>query len=127
MKVIVATRRTQGQVPGDYCWTVDGELVRVLSPECLKPEACGCGRGFAGLASSRSTTAVVVDLDLELASVIEAVRDALDREGWLAALDEAEQVAEVVHHVSAIAEVAASYPTGTVVRRSGGKVFEVFA
>ena len=124
MKVIVATRQGQGQVPGDYCWTVEGELVRVLTQECGRPEQCGCHRGFPGLASSRATTTVMVaELALELAAVIEAVRDSLEREGWLEALDEAEQLAEVVHHVSAIAEVAAGFATGTVLRRVGTKVF----
>lgn len=25
MKVLVATARTQGQAPGDFCWVADGE------------------------------------------------------------------------------------------------------
>jgi hypothetical protein len=62
MRVIVATTKTQGQRPGDYFWAVEGELVLVPTLECCEPARCGCGRGFAGLASHRAcTTAEVVE------------------------------------------------------------------
>jgi hypothetical protein len=62
MLVLVATRETQGNDDGDYCWTVEGELVTPVTFECCVPESCGCGRGFPGLVSATATTtAMVVD------------------------------------------------------------------
>ena len=63
MRVLVATSEGQGTQPGDYCWTVEGEIV-LTGPllECADPHRCGCGRGFPGLGSARATTtATVVD------------------------------------------------------------------
>jgi hypothetical protein len=60
MKVLVATRATQGTRGNDYHWAIEGELVRV-GEVCRKDRndpdgGCGCGRGFAGLNSHRATT-----------------------------------------------------------------------
>ena len=54
MKVLVATKESQGELPGDYSWTVEGELVTAVVCECSSPKKCGCGRGFPGLASATS-------------------------------------------------------------------------
>jgi hypothetical protein len=75
MKVLVATRRTQGERPGDFSWTIDGELVHFPVVVCARDRratktgrrlgGCGCGRAFSGMNSHRSgTTAEVAELDL---------------------------------------------------------------
>lgn len=139
MLVLVATSELQGTAHGDYCWTVDGELVTPVAAACDAPESCGCGVGFPGLASSRATTtAQVVELahlsERELREVIEG---ALEREGWFDLLDTpcedpactdpacAELLrAELVdEHVESIAAVCASFPVGTIVGRRGATVF----
>lgn len=125
MKMLVATHEEQGCVPGDYCWTLDGELVTAVTLECCSPDSCGCGRGFPGLASDRATTtAMVVERpDMTRDQFVTAVRDALDRQGWLGLLhpdDEAEMVAE---HVETIEEICSQFDVGEVLRRSGIKVW----
>ena len=40
MRVLVATSHTQGERPDDYCWTIEGELVRLPLLECDCPD-CG--------------------------------------------------------------------------------------
>jgi len=120
MKVLIATRDTQGDVPGDYCWTVEGELVRILADECRSPDRCGCGRGFPGLASSRATTTVrVVERPMALEDLTRALRDTLGREGWLSGLDPTECAAAVAEHAAAILAATASFDVGTILRREG--------
>ncbi len=117
MKVLVATRRSQGLEPDDYSWTVEGELVTPVVSECSSP-TCGCDRGFAGLASHRATTtAEVIELDLDPAALREVVRCSLTDQGWLRFLGDAEAHELVTDHVETILEVAAALPVGTVVRR----------
>ena len=115
MKVLVATHELQDAEVGDYCWTVDGELVTALALECASPDTCGCGRGFGGLASCRATTtAMVVEHPaIDRVGLAAAIRDSLDRQGWLAHL-EPDEVAEVVEeHVEAIEKVGLLSPTNS--------------
>ncbi|MBY3553715.1 DUF7715 family protein [Modestobacter lapidis] len=78
MKLLTATRETQGERPGDFCRTVDGELV-LLGFVCATDEknpdgGCGCGRAFSGMSSLQpTTTAKVLDLDLTVDDVRLAV------------------------------------------------------
>jgi len=124
MKVLVATRQTQGSMAGDYCFTVEGELVTPLVVECASPDRCGCGRGFPGLASNRATTtAMVVELaHLDHEGLGTALRDSLQRGGWLIGLDDVEIAEEILDHIDAIEEACAGRPIGTVVRRRGDRV-----
>jgi hypothetical protein len=116
MQVLVATTDTQGRLDTDYCWTLDGELVRLPGIECANP-GCGCSRGWAGLASSRATTTCrVADLALDRHEVLAAFTDALDREGWLAGLDDRSWVGDWVDEHLAL---AAAYPVGTILGKQG--------
>jgi hypothetical protein len=126
MRVLVATTATQGEQTGDYCWTVEGELVTPVVVPCCSPGTCGCGRGFPGLASSRATTtAVVADRpDLVREEVVLAFRASLERGGWLFGLDD-EEIEEVVdEHLQSVALVCESFPVGSVVRRNGDRVYQ---
>ncbi len=82
MRVLVATDEGQGTRAGDFCWTVEGEIV-LAGPvlECCDPHGCGCGRGFPSLGSARSTTtAMVVErAGIEAADLRRAIRDSLER------------------------------------------------
>lgn len=129
MRVLVATDDTQGQDPGDYHWAVDGELVTVLVTECGRPDECGCGRGFPGLASARATTtAMVVELDhMDRAIMRTALRDGLQRQGWLEGLRDQEADALVDHHITAIELVCVQCSVGAVVRRDGTEVWTMRA
>ena len=126
MLVLVATKQGQGEVSGDYSWTVEGELVTPVVAECASGERCGCTRGFPGLASSRATTtAQVVDLEhLTERDVRDAITDSLERGGWFDLIP-AEEAHELVdEHIECIAEVCGAFPVGTVLGRSGSTVFD---
>lgn len=127
MKVLTATRDTQGHVEGDYSFTVDGELVTPLAVECSAGPSCGCDRGFPGLASSRATsTAKVVDLrHITTERLRQAVRDSLHRDGWSKCLSPWELEDMVEEHVQNIRKVCRSFPVGAVVRRRGLHIFAI--
>jgi hypothetical protein len=143
MRVLVATKDTQGHEPGDYAFTVEGELVVAEVSECDNPQRCGCGRGFPGLASSKATTtAMIVELDhLTEEDLRSAIGDYLDRSGWadlfrsaaqfdddfLDDIDEVGDVEDMIRavvdeHVEVIAEICDAFPVGTIVERSGTQV-----
>jgi hypothetical protein len=90
MLVLIATNELQGTAPGDYAWTVEGELVTPVATECAEGERCGCNRGFPGLASGMATTtAMVVERPgVTEADLRDAVRDWLERGGWIELLEQ---------------------------------------
>jgi hypothetical protein len=125
MKVLIATKRTQGAMPGDYSWALEGELVTPISMACSSPDSCGCGRGFPGLASARATTtALVVERpEVDDNRLRDALRDSLDRQGWLQHLD-ADQADDVVDdHVDSIERVCEHFEVGAVLGRYHSSVF----
>ncbi len=126
MKVLIATNCSQGAVPGDYSFACEGELVSPVVVECCSPDTCGCGRGFPGLASSRATTtAMVAELShLEQAQLREAVRESLDRDGWLRYLDYSECDDLVDDHIDAIETVCNGFSVGTVLGRDGTLIWD---
>jgi hypothetical protein len=124
MKVLVATHITQGDDSGDYCWTVDGELVTPLGLVCSN-EACGCDRGFSGLASCcATTTAMVVELaHIKESDLERAVTDSLERSGWLEGATPVKRRGMIEDTVGAIMDVANGYGVGTIVCRDGDLVY----
>jgi hypothetical protein len=114
MKILVATALTQGMLPTDYNYCVEGELVWVQDPcdRDLSDSAmpCGCGRGFAGAASRRATTtAQVVETAISREQLMLAFQTSLADGGW--PVEWAKDVAE--DNIFA----ASQFPVGTVVGR----------
>ena len=127
MKVLVATNQSQGVETGDFCFTLDGELVLSgPSLECDQPVRCGCGRGFPGLGSCRATTtAMVVDRpEIDRALLADVIRDSLDRQGWLGPFDPDEVDELVDDEIELIERITAAFPVGAVLRRDGTEVWE---
>lgn len=125
MRVLVATRRTNGTLPGDYDYCVEGEIVYLQEP-CARDRqdpdrgGCGCGRGFAGTNSHRATTtAEVIDSELDESDVREALRSSLEAGGWLdPTLIPADQASRMVGESMAyMSRIAEHFPVGSVVRR----------
>lgn len=118
MRVIVATERTQGDKPGDYCFTVEGELVRLPWMECDSP-GCGCNRGFAGLSSHRATTTarVVNQPELKKEAYLELLLDNAVASGFGPVDDELRRlVADEARQLMALAQ---ELPLGSVLERLG--------
>lgn len=122
MKVLISTRRAQGNEPGDYNFTVDGELVTVPEGHCDSP-SCGCDRGFGGLSSHKATTtAEVAELAVDLAGLRAALQDSLEDRGWLDVLDDDEIDELVDEELEPVLKICRHFPVGTVVRRKGDQV-----
>ena len=139
MLVLIATNELQGSDPGDYSFTVEGELVTPLASECASGERCGCNRGFPGLASGfATTTAMVIDRPgVTEDDLRDAVFDWLDRGGWIELFesaareradandgvtdpnDDVDDLIESVidEHVDCIHEICRTDPEGSVVTR----------
>lgn len=121
MLLLVATKDTQGLLPDDYCNTVDGELVSPLSIECCSPDACGCGRGFPGFASSRATTTAIVAnvAGFTTATLRDCIGDWLRRTGWSTDIPADLFDQTIDEQFDAIVRIAAVFEEGDVVRRKG--------
>lgn len=117
MKILTATTLRQGDRDNDYSWTVEGELVGIDEP-CARDRTdpdggCGCGRGFFGFSSHRSTTtAVVRDLPLTAGDVCDALVGYYESAGYGRFT-----VAEVADQVDDLLELAGYWPVGTVLER----------
>lgn len=67
MKVLVATKETQGKRKSDFCWCEEGELLvfaMVCDRDAMNPDpdgGCGCGRSLSGMISHRATTTFKVE------------------------------------------------------------------
>ena len=118
MRVLVATHRSQGHHPGDYCFTFEGELVTPLLPDCSAPGRCGCPRGFDGLESDRATTtAVIVDrVDLTQARVLALLDVARER---ACSMSDDARVPSAAEQLAEIERLTSGFPVGAIVRRDG--------
>ena len=124
MHVLVAA--AEQTVPGDYAWTVEGELVHLPVRQCDSP-ACGCGRGFSGFASLQATsTARVADLQITREEFWQAMRDSIAAAGWPVpgepGFDE-DNLATFDDWVDVHLELARDLPLGAIVERSGNDLW----
>lgn len=120
MKVLQAA---QGDQPGDFSWTVPGELL-YIGPVCAQDDAggdgCGCGRSFTGLATGKSTTvALVAETDVDLDGLTELLRTHLLDGGWSGVDQWAAELARDV------ADEAGAWALGTLLRRNLDEVAPV--
>lgn len=110
----MATTTTQGDRDDDFSHTVDGELVfdagqcdRVAQDDSWD---CECSLSFAGVASGElTTTAVVVDLPMDIKQFMRAFRDGLARTNIC------RECAAVYAHRARIC--ALQWPIGTIIER----------
>jgi hypothetical protein len=114
MRVLVATRQTQGERDDDFSETIEGELVFDAGPcdESFRRETwdCTCSIGFCGLASGEfTTTAVVADLKVAPREFERLFREGLGPEGICA--DCAKDMAQSARMF------ALRWPVGTVIER----------
>lgn len=138
VKVLVATTEAQGDRMGDYAYAVDGELVYVPLGGCQRSSGvdaspwcdptgegdCACWRGFAGMASTRSTTtAMVVErLDLTGQDLWTALSDSLERQGCIGSTWTAEEADLFRHLFQRMLATASHFPIGSIIERQGDRI-----
>jgi hypothetical protein len=122
MKVLVSTRLTQGQHPGDFCHANDGELLypgtvcdTSRSAPNFPDDPCGCGRSLTGQDTLRGTTTALVldDPAMTRGAFVAGLRATLARAGWPPRW--AEELADRV------LVAAAEFPSGTIVGYRNGR------
>ncbi|MCZ7528544.1 MAG: hypothetical protein M5U14_20525 [Acidimicrobiia bacterium] len=121
MKVLVATAQGQGLDPGDYCWTAEGELVRLV--DC-PDRYCRCS-GFGGVESHRvTTTALVVDRpDLNPEVMLYLFRRDWENQGFGAAYDSEEEWRDALEaELAELTGMLDRLEPGTVVERRGAGI-----
>lgn len=126
MKVLTATKKTQGWRDNDFCWAVEGELVVFPPIECScgsVDDGCGCHRAMAGLASHRATTTIEVRerKDLNHKTYFALVADGLEAQGYLRpnSLRDPEVRNWLVDVVGELEISARVFPAGAVLERRG--------
>ena len=124
MRVLVATDKTQGAVDGDYCgrskansfsvgrcWSArrrtDAARARLPGSGQLSSDDDGDGRRSARHRPQRTG---------------QAIRDSLDRQGWLQEMEPDEIEHGVEDEIALIEEVTSAFPTGAIVGRHGTEV-----
>jgi hypothetical protein len=128
MKVLRATKATQGQRKSDYFFCRDGELVYLAfacDSDTNPDDGCGCLRGFGGFETHKAgTTAVVVEWCGDLSTYWMEMMKCLTDEGWVKTKGrnktDPEDAAELCwYHVRQVQAVADDLEPGTVVERRG--------
>jgi hypothetical protein len=114
MKIIVATKETQGQRNDDFSFTDEGEVVIVSDCDNLH-QGCGCERSMVGVRSGvGTTTMMVVEAEMTREQFIEQIRTA---NGDYDGID----LGDAIYTAEAdrLLELAAEFPAGTVIERNG--------
>lgn len=124
MKVIVATRETQGWRDNDFCWALEDELVLFPPIMCdcgSVDDECGCRRAMAGMSSHRATTTVKIadHKELDADGYLILITNALQSQGYVTdeLLAEPEVVCWIKDCRDVLISVAAAFPVGTVLER----------
>jgi hypothetical protein len=123
MKILVATKASQGTRKSDFNWTDEGELVEmpcVCSRGCASnpdDDSCGCGRSFGGLLSFKATTtAKVIETDMSRDEYIAAHALSECKAGW------EPSPATVAHWASVMLNAAKRFKPGDIVENRGGQI-----
>jgi hypothetical protein len=126
MKILVATKEKQ-VLRDDFCWTNEGEIVRLPLVECSKPD-CGCDRSWVGVESSKSTTtAKVIQSKFNFEALSQVIYMSRIKEGWINTesflfnrereMEICKEMANKIHKITKYRKV------GTIVRRKYKNVF----
>jgi hypothetical protein len=117
MKVMIATAESQGQAADDYCWTVEGEIVRLV--DC-PDDLCLCS-AFGGIESHKaSTTALVVERsDLDPSTLLHLFRQDMENQGYAEYLSEADVDETIVGELAELVVMLRDIVPGEVVERWG--------
>jgi len=124
MKVLVATKETQGQRKNDFCWVPEGEIVK-FGFDCdgdAVDGSCGCRRSLVGIQCSKATTTMkVAEVDFTKGELKAKLRESLVREGWMACYKTADKQRDFMERewtaFGHLLKVAAKLPVGTIVER----------
>lgn len=132
MRVLVATKDTQGRRKNDFCWAQEGEVVGFSGFECDGESvdgSCGCKRSMSGKFTLKATTTVkVVERTMTIEDLERTFIAALNKGQWidpkLKSPMDAEFIAGAKSDAAEIVRIAACFEVGAVLEKRGSKFAE---
>lgn len=124
MKLLVATKETQGKRKTDFCHATEGELVAPhFDCDGEKIDGpCGCRRSVSGIVSRKATTTFkVADLNLTERKAFLRFRRGLVDGGWDKFWTSAELAQIALADFKMMQVIAEAHPVGTVLERRGDR------
>ena len=122
MKILVATKETQGKRKNDFCWCEEGEFL-IHSMECDGEGVdghCGCKRSLCSIKTGTATTTMkVIESDLKKDGLVRQVIKHLEVAGWAALLGKEKTMDLAVEEVMENMRMAMPFKVGNVVERRG--------
>ena len=132
MKILVATKETQGRRTNDFCWCKEGELLMFSTFQCsggFVDDECGCHRAMSGIETLTATTTMrVVEEDVAVEDLIKRIFDALRQGSWDKMFNDVTLLKKARTIVKEIIEITEEFPPGVVLERREGfqvRVLEV--
>lgn len=127
MKVLVATKESQGARKNDFCHVPEGELVTFAGECCVDKNdvdgKCGCRRSMSGTLSLKATTTFkVVENEDGLAVLQDAVRESYKRGGWDHFMGAKDTETMIKADVRELIRVAGCFDAGQVLEKRGSKI-----
>lgn len=125
MKLLTATRETQGQRKNDFSFCNEGEVVK-FNFECdggSIDDSCGCKRSMSGAVSHKSTTTMkVIDSALTRSDLREILLKTLKDEGWIKEGQESTIRDNIDRDVDELLRTANAFKVGDIVEKRGSKL-----
>lgn len=124
MKVLVATKETQGQRSNDFCHCEEGEVL-YFGSECDGESvdgSCGCRRSMSGTNTLCATTTMQV-VEREDIADVQALADMLyqaaAKGGWTDGDNDQEWKDINLTEAKSLVDLVSDFPVGTVLERRG--------
>jgi hypothetical protein len=124
MKVLVATKESQGVRSNDFNFVPEGELVK-FSFECDDDGIdgnCGCKRSMSGMVTHKGTTTMkVIDLKITEEQIIKVLTESYKKGGWYKALGKGAKAA-ILDEVKELLSIAKHFPLNTIIEKRGDDI-----
>lgn len=124
MKILVATKETQGKRKSDFSHVEEGELIYFGSGPCDRDKddidgGCGCMRAVVGIKTGMATTTFkVVETDLRPSEVLALVKETYVKSGFGKYMTEKDYMDETGELIM----LASKYKVGSVMEKRGNVI-----
>lgn len=119
MKVLIATKETQGRRKNDFSFTNEGELVK-FGLECDGEEVdgkCGCRRSMVGFDSKKATTTFKIEeRNITKKAFIKLFKESEEKAGWKF------EDKDMVDFAKELIEIPSKFEVGDILEKRGEKI-----
>jgi hypothetical protein len=121
MKIIVSTKKTQGQRKNDFSWVPEGEIL-TFGFECdgeIVDGSCGCKRSLCGVDCLKATTTMrIIDSPITKKEYIEKQKQSLVKGGWFSE-NPAERDKWAKINAEELLKIANAFPVTSIIEKRG--------